>query len=482
MKILFVASEAVPFIKTGGLADVVGSLPKELKQQGLDVRVILPKYKWIKADTEITPLLDFTVKVGWRKQYCGIEEATYGGIRFYFVDNLQYFDRDGIYGFDDEAERYTFFCKAVLASLPRIKFCPDVIHLHDWQTAIISLLKQVHHGEDPFYQQIKMVFTIHNLQYQGIFPKAVLPELLDLSWDYYTPERIEFFDNVNFLKAGLVYSQRITTVSQTYAEEIQHPFFGEQLDGLLQSRRDQLVGIVNGIDYHEYDPETDPYIYKGYGWNSLRYKVENKLRLQRDLNLPVDRKIPIIGVVSRLANQKGLDLITRVLKDILDLSVQLVVLGTGDPGYEEMLRQAATRYPDRMSANLLFDNSLAHQIYAGADLFLMPSRFEPCGLSQLIAMRYGCLPIVRETGGLRDTVIPYNEMTREGYGFTFTNYNAHDMLCTIDRALSFYRDKPAWTRMRKTAMQLDFSWRSSATRYRELYEELVKDDAVREDT
>lgn len=475
LNVLFAASECVPFIKTGGLADVIGSLPKELHGLGLDVRVILPKYKWIDMERygPFELVVELTIKVGWRNQYCGVQKVVYEGITYYFIDNEFYFGRDGIYGLHDDAERFAFFNKAVLAVLPRIGFCPNVLHLHDWQTGMMSLLLKAQYSHDPFYTQMKTVFTIHNLQYQGVFPKSVLSDLFDLSSAYFHPQGVEFYNNVNYLKAGLVYSGAITTVSETYANEIQVPFYGEELDGLLQSRSSDLYGIVNGIDYDTYNPDGDPHIYKFYSEKRLRNKVDNKLRLQRQLGLPEDRKVPMIAMITRLTNQKGLDLVERVLTDIVAQDVQFVLLGTGDRKYEEMFAQAAWHFPDRVSANILFDNTLAHRIYAAADLFLMPSRFEPCGLSQLIAMRYGCLPIVRETGGLKDTVIPYNEETKTGYGFSFTNYNAHDMLYTINRALEFYRNKPIWNQLRKSAMKQDFSWHNSAKRYLELYKKLL---------
>ena len=474
MKVVFIASEGVPFSKSGGLADVVGALPKELQRQGISVAVMLPKYGDVPEElaSEVKLRTTFEVGLGWRRQYCGVEEVQYQGVQFYLLDNEYYFRRGGMYGYDDDAERYVFFCRAALQALPQVDCKPDVIHLHDWQTAIISLLLQAHYGEDPWYRDVKTVFTIHNLRYQGVFPKEILPDMLEVGWDYFTADGLEFYDNVNFLKAGVAYSDFVTTVSPTYAAEIQYPFFGEKLDGFLRERRQRLVGITNGIDYQEYNPETDPYLAKHFGPNSLRYRVENKLKLQQELGLPVDRKIPMIGLISRLVSQKGLDLVGHVLDEILQESVQLVVLGTGDQYYEDMFRIKAEQYPEKLSANICFDNPLAHRIYAGADLFLMPSLFEPCGLAQLIAMRYGCLPIVRETGGLKDTVQSYNEETKEGNGFSFTNYNAHDMLYTIRRALGFFQDKPVWTRIRRNAMLTDSSWERSAREYVKLYESL----------
>ena len=475
MKVVFIASEGVPFSKSGGLADVVGALPKELRRQGMDVSVLLPKYGEIPEPLRERSELksSFTTHLGWRQQYCGIEVVDYEGIPFYLMDNQHYFNRGELYGYDDDAERYVFFCRAALQALPEVELQPDVIHLHDWQTGLISVLLKAHYGQDPFYENTKTIFTIHNLKYQGIFPKTILSDMLDLGWDYFSSDGLEFYGNVNFLKAGLAYSDLLTTVSPTYAQEIQHPFFGENLHGFLQKRKEDLSGIINGIDYEEYNPDDDPHIFRSYNADSLRYKVENKLQLQKQLDLPVDGKIPMMGIISRLVSQKGLDLIGHVLDEILAQDVQLVVLGTGDQYYEDMFRAKASQHPTKLSANIRFDNTLAHRIYAGTDLFLMPSLFEPCGLSQLIALRYGSLPIVRETGGLNDTVTSYNSKTGEGNGFSFTNYNAHDMLYTISRALELYRNKPIWTRIRKNAMRMDFSWNRSAAEYIGLYQRLL---------
>ncbi|NMB24193.1 MAG: glycogen synthase GlgA [Firmicutes bacterium] len=477
MKILFIASESVPFFKSGGLADVVGALPKELRRQGIDVSVLLPKYGILPRAFRDT--LDFqtsfTTHLGWRNQYCGLETVNYQGIPFYFIDNQYYFNRDVLYGYDDDAERYAFFCRAALQALPKVKLRPDIIHLHDWQTGLVSALLKAHYGQDPFYRDTKTVFTIHNLKYQGVFPKTILTDMLELGWDLFNADGLEFYDNVNFLKAGLAYSDLLTTVSPTYAQEIQYPFFGESLHGFLQKRKDDLLGIINGIDYEVYNPSDDPFIFKTYHIDSPEYKLENKLRLQEQLHLPIDGEIPMIGIISRLVSQKGLDLVGHVLDDILAQDLQLVVLGTGDQYYEDMFRIKASHYPSKLSANIRFDNTLAHRIYAGTDMFLMPSLFEPCGLSQLIALRYGSLPIVRETGGLNDTVTSYNIQTGEGNGFSFTNYNAHDMLYTINRALELYHNKPVWAAIRKNAMEMDFSWNRSAAEYIRLYQKLVND-------
>lgn len=475
MKVLFAASEAVPFIKTGGLADVIGSLPKELVGQELDVRVILPKYGDIPAKyrNAMEPVVTHNIYVGWRKQYIGIQMLKQDGVTFYFVDNEFYFNRPGIYGYGDEAERFGFFCKGVIETLPLLDFQPDVIHCHDWQAGMIPVLLKAHYSHLPFYSQIKTVTTVHNLKYQGVFSQDLFKELFGLSDDHFTGTALELHGGASFLKGGLLYSDRLTTVSQTYAEEIQTPYYGEHLDSLLRHRKDQLTGIVNGIDYDVFDPMTDPHLAVNYR-DSLTKKLLNKTALQNRLGLADKPDVPMLALVTRLVQQKGLDLIQHVLKEILQLDIQLVVLGTGEYAYEQMFRDAARKHPDKVAAQILFDESLAHQIYAASDLFLMPSQFEPCGIGQLIALRYRSVPIVRETGGLKDTVQPYNEFTGEGTGFSFQNYNAHDMLHTIRRAVFFYKnDREAWSKIQQNMKKGDFSWKKSAQQYIALYKEMI---------
>lgn len=474
MNILFAASEGVPFIKTGGLADVIGSLPKALKKYGLDVRVMLPKHGGIQESfkEKMTTRQVINVPLSWRNQYCGIQEMEYDGVHFYFIDNEYYFKREGLYGYNDDPERYAFFSKAVLESLPHLGFKPHILHCHDWHTGLVSVFLKAHYGGNPFYSDIKTVFTIHNLHYQGVFSKSILGDILGLGDEYFNIDGLEYYGSVNCLKGGLVFSDKLTTVSKTYADEIKYPYFGEGLDGILRKRQCDLTGILNGIDYDEYNPYTDRLIYAVYE-NGAENKKENKIRLQQELGLP-QRDVPLMGMVTRLVDSKGLDLVNCVLNEILDMDVQMVVLGTGEKKYEDMFKYYAYRYCDKMSANIRFDNTLAHRIYAASDLFLMPSRFEPCGLGQIIALRYGSLPIVRETGGLKDTVVPYNEYTEEGNGFSFTNYNAHDMLYTIRRAVGFYYDKDKWNRIVKNAMDSNFSWERSAGEYEKLYRSMIK--------
>ena len=473
-KVLFVAAEAVPFVKTGGLADVIGSLPKELRKEGIDVRVILPKYGDIpdRYREMMTPVVALDVPVGWRRQYCGIEQLEHQGVTFYFVDNEYYFKRRGLYGYYDDGERFAFYSRAVLEALRHLDFNPDVLHCHDWHTAAVPVLLNAHYRH--LFPRLRTVFTIHNLKYQGVFAPSVLGELLNLGSEYFTADKLEFHGAVNYMKGGLAYADMLTTVSRSYAEEIQTPYYGEKVDGLLRARSHQLVGIVNGIDYDVYNPQHDEHIVMPYTWRSPKRKNQNKIKLQEHVGLPIDPDIPVLAIVSRLVEAKGLDLIAHVFEEIIAEDLQLIVLGTGESHYESMFQVAAYRYPEKVSANIFFDDALAHKMYAGADMFLMPSQFEPCGIGQLIALRYGALPIVRETGGLKDTVQSYNQYTGEGNGFTFTNYNAHDMLYTIRWALGMYRDKQVWESIVKNAMKNDFSWRQSAKQYIQLYQTLCE--------
>lgn len=474
MNILFAASECAPFIKTGGLGDVIGALPHSLHKEGVNVSVILPKYRDLSLHytEQLQWIKSIEVPVGWRNQFCGIEKFDYQGITVYFLDNEYYFKRHGSYGFDDDGERFAFFSRAVLEVLPYLEERPDIIHCHDWQTGLIPVLLKAHYDNNSYYQGIKTLFTIHNLRYQGVYSKSVLYDLLDLNENYFHQDGLEFYGNVSYLKAGLAFADRISTVSATYASEIQTPYYGERLDGFLRRRGSELHGIVNGIDDVAYDPKRDEFIMLPF--NDYEGKIKNKKNLQETLALPVNAEIPIISMVTRLVDQKGIDLILHVFHEIMGLNVQFVLLGTGDQQYEESFRYFADKYPDKVSANLYFDEAMARKIYAGSDLFLMPSQFEPCGIGQLLALRYGTLPLVRETGGLKDTVINYNEFTEQGNGFSFANYNGHDMLYTIERAVKIYRNQPdKWTTLVNKAMTLDFSWASSSQQYLEIYKDLI---------
>ncbi len=475
LRILFASSEVVPFAKTGGLADVAGSLPKAIRALGIDIRVVMPKYKCIakKYTDEMELVNSFYVNVVWRRQLCGVYKLEMDNVVYYFIENDYYFNRDGLYGYFDQAEQFTFFNRALLEMMPYIGFQADVVHFNDWQTGIGSLLLESDYKELKFYKDMKSLFTIHNIKYQGIFPKEIMDSVLGLSWEYFHLNSIEHNDQVNFMKAGIAHSSIVNTVSKTYAEEIKYDFFGEGLNGIINRRAGDVYGILNGIDYERNDPSTDKRLYVNYDSKNISGKYENKKRLQEELNLPV-RDVPIIGIISRLVDQKGFDLIDCVIVEILQMDVQLIVLGTGEYRYENMFRWAGEVYPEKVSANIKYDDVLAQRIYAGSDIFLMPSLFEPCGLSQMFSMRYGTIPLVRETGGLNDTVRPYNEFTGEGNGFTFSNYNAHDMLYTIRRAVEFYNNKPIWEMLVKRVMKEDFRWEKSANEYVELYKKAME--------
>ncbi|MBO7744946.1 glycogen synthase GlgA [Paenibacillus sp. MWE-103] len=470
MKILFAASEAVPLVKTGGLADVAGALPKALREKGADVRVILPKYGTIPHELaeKFERIATFPVRLGWRSQYCGLLKAELDGVVYYLIDNEQYFKRSGLYGYDDDAERFVFFCYAVVESLFHSDFVPGIIHCHDWQTGLIPFLLKTRYRYEPGTRDVKSVYTIHNLRYQGVFGRQLLMDLLGSGEELFSSEGIDFHGAGNCMLGGLRYADKLTTVSPSYAQEIQTEYYGEKLDGLLRWRAGDLSGIVNGIDTSLFDPMNDPALsvpYRG----SLPRKRKNKLALQRELGLTESEETPLIGIVSRLVSQKGFDLIEAVLEQILAEDVQLVVLGSGDWHYEQMFRRAEASRPGQVATWFGFNDGLARRIYAGSDMYLMPSQFEPCGLSQLLALRYKSVPIVRETGGLRDTVRAYNEYTGEGNGFSFTNYNAHDLLYTVQRAIGFYRDSEAWQRIVANGAKDDYSWTRSAKAYLALY-------------
>ena len=477
MNILFTASECVPFVKTGGLADVVGSLAPVLAKQGHDVRVMMPFYSAIPLDWQhkMQFVLHFDVQLGWRRQYCGVMMLKKDGVTYYFLDNKYYFGRPYIYGLGgDEYERYGFFCRAVLNALPLLEFHPDILHAHDWQSGMVPALLKIQYAHLPFYADIKSILTIHNLQYQGIFGIREVQDVLGLGDGLWSSDKLECFGCANFMKAGLVYSDAISTVSPSYAEEITTAYYGERLDGLIRARRDSLYGVLNGIDTEEYNPETDPLIDAPYSVTDLAGKAENKRRLQEDLGLEVNADIPLIAMVGRLTNQKGLDLVDHVLGELMAENVQLAVLGMGDARYTNLFSWAETQYRGQLAARFAMDHALAHRLYAGADFFLMPSLFEPCGLSQLISLRYGTIPIVRETGGLRDTVLSYNEYSKDGNGFTFLNYNAHDMLVVIRRALNYFAtDKAVLSVLQKRGMEGDYSWAHSARDYVAIYRKLT---------
>ncbi|MGE5582819.1 MAG: glycogen synthase GlgA [Bacillota bacterium] len=478
MNILFVAAEGLPFVKTGGLGDVIASLPKVLREKNVDARVILPLYGDIPAHFKgkMELIKELTVPLSWRKQYCGLKTLVHDGVKFYFLDNEYYFKRNGIYGFYDDAERFSYFCRAVLEVLPYLDFEPQIIHCHDWHTGMVSVFREVFYN-NPGYDKLRTVFTIHNLAYQGVFSGYIRGDILGFDNRSFATKNKHFDGDINFMKAGIIFSDLVTTVSRTYAAEILQPQYGEGLDGLLRENRGKLSGILNGIDYQEFNPLTDPALYFNYR-NSLEKKAQNKCRLQEELGLTVSGRTPLLIVISRLVQQKGLDLLIHILEELLQADLQLIVLGTGEQEYEKVFLGCAARHPEKMAARIAFDDSLARRMYAASDIFLMPSRFEPCGLGQLIAMRYGSVPVVRETGGLKDTVHPYFEGPHEGAGqgngFTFVDYNAHEFLFAVKRALGFYYQPDSWAKVARNVLRADYSWERSAAEYLQLYQTLVK--------
>ncbi|MDR2088784.1 MAG: glycogen synthase GlgA [Clostridiales Family XIII bacterium] len=478
MNILYAIFEAVPFAKSGGLGDVGGALPFFLKEDGHDVRVVMPKHDAIPSRFrgKMKHLFSFQVQLGWRTQYCGVETLEHRGVTYYFIDNEHYFKRDSLYGYGDDEERSAFFCKATLLCLTHLeRFKPQIIHCNDWHTALIPVMLKEYFGDHPYYYDIRTVISIHNLKYQGITGYDFLNDVLDMGGHVAASDRLSFGGAVNFLKGALLYADAITTVSPSYAREITTPYFGEGLDGVLRWREGNLTGILNGIDYGEYDPARDEMLYRPYA-DDAEGKAFNKKKLREELALPAEEKMPLLVIVSRLTEQKGLDLVAHILEELLYKGdVQLAVLGTGDWRYEEMFYYFANRYPKRIAVRITFDETLARRIYAGGDILLMPSKFEPCGITQMIAMKYGTVPIVRETGGLRDTVVPYNRFTGEGTGFSFANYNAHELLFAIREAADICRgDRTAWSGIQKNARAADFSWQTSARRYAALYDGLCK--------
>ena len=475
MKVLFAASEAHPFIKTGGLGDVMGALPKSLINLDIDARVVIPKYKNIKDELKqkLQFVKWFTVSVGWRNQYCGVFQYDHDGVIYYFIDNEYYFNRDGLYGYFDDGERFAFFNRAVLELIKEIDWQPDLINCNDWQTGMIPVLLNLEYKKDLFYSKIRTIFSIHNLLFKGSFSPNILPELFGYDYMPLANGSVELDGAVSFLKGGLNYCDQITTVSNTYAEEIKTPQYGEGLDGLLRCRSCYLMGIVNGIDYEEFNPQEDKFIFKNFDVETIEDKVKNKLALQKELGLPQKENTPMIGLISRLTHQKGCDLIVNIIDRLLQRDIQLVILGTGDYWYEETFKNLQYRYPDKVSANIKFDNTLAHKIYAATDMFLMPSLFEPCGLGQLIALRYGSIPIVRETGGLKDTITPYNKYNGKGNGFGFKNFNSNELMQIVEYALTIYNDEKAWNNIIRQAMNSDNSWGKSAMQYKLLYEGVI---------
>lgn len=472
MKVLYAASEALPFIASGGLGDVAGSLPHALRKRLIGCRVVLPMYDTIKQELKDTMkfITHISVPVAWRRQYCGIFEAKYNGVIYYLIDNQYYFKRDTIYGHYDDAERFAFFSRAVLEIIPYIDFKPDIIHCNDWQTALTPVYYSAMYANSPGYENIKTIFTIHNIQYQGVYGKELLEDVLGIPAD--KASLLEYDGCINFMKGAIECADKVTTVSPSYADEILDPWYSHGLDSILNERRYKLSGILNGIDTVGYDPATDKCIKANFSADDISGKKIDKEELQKEMGLPVKPGVPVIGMVTRLVSHKGLDLVKGILDELLATSeMQLVVLGSGDYEYESYFRWIAEKYPDKVGLRIGFVPELARKIYAGADMFLMPSKSEPCGLSQMVALRYGTVPIVRETGGLRDSITDCGD--GKGNGFTFKSYNAHDMLDAIRRALTLYYNGD-WNELALRALNCDFSWGRSANAYIRLYKETLK--------
>ncbi len=475
LKILFLAAEVVPFAKTGGLADVAGSLPKAIHALGHDIRVTMPRYGRIRPERfNLTHVMDsFPVPMDSRTEPAGLMQTTLDGsdVPVYMVENARYFDRDGIYMYPDDAERFILFCRGALEGIKRLGWQPDIIHCHDWHTALTPNWLKTIYADDSFFANVASVYTIHNLAYQGIFGYRVL-EIAGI--DEYGfiahPETVDLNEVVDFMARGILFADVISTVSQTYAREILTPEFGEKLDPLLRSRRDRLFGILNGIDVDEFNPATDSYLEANYALESLERRVQNKLALQREAGLRQDPDLPVVGIIARLTDQKGFDLITSMVEPLLQhLGAQFVLLGTGEQRYHDFFLDLSDRYPEQVGVFLTFNASLASRIYAGADIFLMPSRFEPCGLGQMIAMRYGSVPVVRAIGGLADTVSDYDPTSGEGTGFVFEPYDSMALYTALVRAVETFRHRDIWRELQIRCMQKDFSWESSARKYVELY-------------
>lgn len=477
MKIIFAASECVPFAKTGGLADVVGALPQALAELGHTVSVYLPKYKQTKLENAKVLLPSITVPFDDQYRFCSVlDGGKRSGVQFYFIDYPPFFHRDALYGtpagdYPDNAERFALFCRAVIEA-SKVLGVPDIFHCHDWQSALIPVLLRTSYSGDPVFRGTHTVFTIHNIGYQGLFPADTLP-LLMLPWELFTIDQMEFYGKANFLKGALVFSDHLTTVSKKYAQEIQTSEYGFGLEGVLRSRAGSLTGILNGVDYGEWSPEKDKHIVRQYSAENLAGKKECKYDLLRQFGLesaPIST--PVIGIVSRFAAQKGFDLIAEIANDLARLPIIITALGSGDKEYQDMLVKLSRQYPDKIAVKVAYDNALAHKIEAGADMFLMPSRYEPSGLNQMYSLRYGTVPIVRATGGLEDSIEPWDPGSAKGTGFKFSAYSGVMMLNCIQDALRSFKDQTAWNKLMLNGMKKDFSWNVSAREYVKIYERL----------
>ena len=475
MHVAFAASEGVPFSKTGGLADVVGALPRALAAQGHQITVYLPRYRQTKLTDPRTVVRSITVPYDDKYRFCSVVAGpSANGVSYYFIDYPPYFDRDALYGtpagdYPDNAERFAMFSRAVIEA-SKIVGSPQIFHCHDWQSALVPVMLRTFYAEDPAFKDVANVFTIHNMGYQGLFPAEILP-LLMLPWDLFTITKMEFFGQVNFLKGALVYSDFVTTVSRKYSQEIQTTEYGFGLEGVLRNRAATVTGILNGVDYDEWSPETDKYVSTKYSPKDLAGKAKDKQDLLQTFGISnADAKLPVIGIVSRFAAQKGFDLIAQVMDRLAREDMILVVLGTGDKEYEEMFLRLQKQFPQKIAVKVAYDNTIAHKIEAGADMFLMPSRYEPSGLNQIYSLKYGTVPIVRATGGLDETIEPWDARTGKGTGFKFYEYNGESLLLTVKAALQAFRDQGSWQVLMRNGMARDFSWGASAKEYVKVYE------------
>jgi starch synthase len=484
MHIAFAASEGLPFSKTGGLADVVGALPRALAAQGHQVSVYLPRYRQTRLTDPQTVVRSISVPFDDHYRFCSvITAASQVGVRYYFVDYPAYFDRDALYGtavgdYPDNAERFALFSRAVIEA-SKIIGVPDVFHCHDWQSALMPVMLRTFYAEDPAFQNVATVFTIHNMGYQGLFPAEILP-LLMLPWDLFTISKMEFFGQVNFLKGALVLSDYVTTVSRKYSQEIQTTEYGFGLEGVLRNRAATVTGILNGVDYDEWNPATDKFIAAKFSPLDLSQKAKDKIDLLATFGIKnADAQLPVVGIVSRFAAQKGFDLIAQIMDRLAREDMILTVLGTGDKDYEDLFLRLQKQFPQKVAVKVAYDNAIAHKIEAGADIFLMPSRYEPCGLNQIYSLKYGTVPIVRATGGLDDTIEPWDARTGKGTGFKFYEYSGESLLLTIKAALQAFRDEASWQLLMRNGMSRDFSWGVSAKEYVKVYERARQARAAR---
>jgi starch synthase len=477
LKVLILAAEIVPFAKVGGLADVVGALPKALQALGHDVRLVMPRYRQVDPNRfHLQPILEAVpVSMGNYQVQVSVRRGEIGDhIPVYMIDAPRYFDRENIYGYTDDGERFILLCRAALEAMRTLNWSPDVVHCNDWHTGIVPNWMHTIYRDDPFFANTASVYTIHNLAYHGIFGYRLLEVAGVATNGFLYPQVAEFGNVVDIMGRGILFADAVTTVSERYAQEILTPTFGEKLDHLLRSRRDRLFGILNGIDYQEINPTSDPYIHTQFDAQSLDRRIENKLALQEQMHVPVCTEVPLLAMISRLTDQKGFDLLGQIIQPLLAQGIQFVLLGIGDQHYHEMFQSLAARYPEQVAVFLTFNTELAQRIYAGSDMFLMPSRFEPCGTSQMNAMRYGCVPIVRQVGGLADTVQEYDPSSGEGNGFVFKNYDPWEFFAAVVRAMALYRFKDIWQLLQQRGMEADHSWYASAKRYVDVYRNAIE--------